>query len=244
MEGRLYGNQITVSWVRFNSRQAYWRKVVRNQKEKTDVIVEDRDVNSKERGKPDREPDRSSNLGEEEVESSQESDEALNAASLGKWSLGNSTLFQTSLETGLEDSELKGDIFKKITGEDRNLKKKNLKDKIHGNNNMKEKNLVEIIFKNQLMDSGLDIEMKEKLEASSEIGREADKSKWEGMEMKLDKRANEDTKNMGFTSPKSINSGKNKSNEEKKPVQQNSSLPETQIEKEFEEAIPENEEED
>ncbi|KAK8479781.1 hypothetical protein V6N11_084377 [Hibiscus sabdariffa] len=189
-------------------------------------------------------PDRSSNLGEEEVESSQESDEALNAASLGKWSLGNSTLFQTSLETGLEDSELKGDIFKKITGEDRNLKKKNLKDKIHGNNNMKEKNLVEIIFKNQLMDSGLDIEMKEKLEASSEIGREADKSKWEGMEMKLDKRANEDTKNMGFTSPKSINSGKNKSNEEKKPVQQNSSLPETQIEKEFEEAIPENEEED
>ncbi|KAK8995121.1 hypothetical protein V6N11_069569 [Hibiscus sabdariffa] len=188
--------------------------------------------------------DRSSNPVEEEVESSQESDEALNAASMGKQSLRNPSLFQTSLETGLEDNELEGDVSKKITGENRNLKEKNLNDKIHGNNNMKEKNWVEILFKNQLRDSGFDIEVKEKLEASSEMGQEADKSKREGVEMKLDKRANENATNMGFTNPKSINSGKTKSNEEKKPVQQNSSLPETQIEKEFKKAITEIEEED
>ncbi|KAK8716115.1 hypothetical protein V6N13_043434 [Hibiscus sabdariffa] len=62
--------------------------------------------------------------------------------------------------------------------------------------------------------------------------------------MKLDKRANEDATNMGlFNNPKSTNLGKTKSNEEKKPVQQNRSLPETHIEKEFEEAIPKIEEE-
>ncbi|KAK8716116.1 hypothetical protein V6N13_043435 [Hibiscus sabdariffa] len=86
-------------------------------------------------------PNQSSNPREEEVKNSQESDEALNATSLGKRSLGNPPLFQTSLETGLEDSKLKGDISKKITGENRNLKEKNLKDKIHGNNNKTKKKI-------------------------------------------------------------------------------------------------------